>query len=66
MWVTKRLEKDELQIEPKAMSLLLNTTGLSLGRIRAGCDVDGGGVRGRSSEDEQRDPQRPEADAAPT
>jgi DNA polymerase III delta subunit len=35
MWVTKRLEKDELQIEPKALSLLLNTTGLSLGRIRA-------------------------------
>jgi DNA polymerase III delta subunit len=35
MWVTRRLEKDELQIEPKALSLLLNTTGLSLGRIRA-------------------------------
>lgn len=35
MWVTKRLEKDELQIEPKALSLLLNTTGLSLGRLRA-------------------------------
>jgi DNA polymerase III delta subunit len=38
MWVTKRLEKDELQIEPKALSLLLNTTGLSLGRIRAEVD----------------------------
>lgn len=35
MWVTKRLEKDELQIEPKGLALLLNTTGLSLGRIRA-------------------------------
>lgn len=38
MWVTKRLEKDELQIEPKALSLLLNMTGLSLGRIRAEVD----------------------------
>jgi DNA polymerase III delta subunit len=38
MWVTKRLEMDELQIEPKALSLLLNTTGLSLGRIRAEVD----------------------------
>jgi DNA polymerase III delta subunit len=38
MWVTKRLEKDEFQIEPKALSLLLNTTGLSLGRIRAEVD----------------------------
>jgi DNA polymerase-3 subunit delta len=34
MWITKRLEKDELTIEPKAISLLLATTGLSLGRIR--------------------------------
>src|SRR4029079_9786830 len=34
-WITRRLEMDELQIEPKALSLLLNTTGLSLGRIRA-------------------------------
>ena len=34
MWVTKRLEKDELTIEPKAISLLLATTGLTLGRIR--------------------------------
>lgn len=35
MWIQKRLEKDELTIEPKALSLLLQTTGLSLGRIRA-------------------------------
>ena len=35
MWITKRLEKDELTIEPKALSLLLETTGLSLARIRA-------------------------------
>ena len=35
MWITKRLEKDELTIEPKALTLLLQTTGLSLGRIRA-------------------------------
>ena len=35
IWVQKRLEKDELAIEPKALSLLLETTGLSLGRIRA-------------------------------
>jgi DNA polymerase III delta subunit len=34
-WIQKRLEKDELAIEPKALSLLLETTGLSLGRIRA-------------------------------
>jgi DNA polymerase III delta subunit len=33
-WITKRLEKDELTIEPKAISLLLGTTGLTLGRIR--------------------------------
>lgn len=33
-WITKRLEKDELAIEPKAISLLLGTTGLTLGRIR--------------------------------
>jgi DNA polymerase III subunit delta len=37
-WLTKRLEADELQIEPKALSLLLATTGLSLGRIRAEID----------------------------
>ena len=35
MWIQKRLEKDELTIDPKALSLLLQTTGLSLGRIRA-------------------------------
>lgn len=35
VWIQKRLEKDELTIEPKALSLLLDTTGLSLGRIRA-------------------------------
>jgi DNA polymerase III delta subunit len=34
LWITKRLEKDELTIEPKAISLLLATTGLTLGRIR--------------------------------
>jgi DNA polymerase-3 subunit delta len=33
-WITKRLEKDELTIEPKAISLLLSSTGLTLGRIR--------------------------------
>lgn len=34
-WVRKRLEKDELTIEPRALALLLENTGLSLGRIRA-------------------------------
>ena len=34
-WIEKRLDKDELTIEPKALSLLLETTGMSLGRIRA-------------------------------
>jgi DNA polymerase-3 subunit delta len=34
-WITKRLEKDELTIEPKALTMLLQATGLSLGRIRA-------------------------------
>jgi len=34
IWVTKRLEKDELTIDPKAMTLLLQSTGLTLGRIR--------------------------------
>ena len=37
-WVTKRLEMDELAIEPKALALLLGSTGLSLGRIRAEVD----------------------------
>ena len=35
IWIQKRLEKDELAIDPKAVHLLLQTTGLSLGRIRA-------------------------------
>ena len=35
IWIQKRLEKDELSIDPKALNLLLQTTGLSLGRIRA-------------------------------
>lgn len=34
VWITKRLERDELSIEPKAISLLLATTGLTLGKIR--------------------------------
>lgn len=34
MWITRRLEKDELTIEPKAISQLLAATGLTLGRIR--------------------------------
>ncbi|HWI19145.1 MAG TPA: DNA polymerase III subunit delta [Vicinamibacterales bacterium] len=33
-WITKRLEKDELTIEPKAIPLLLSSTGLTLGKIR--------------------------------
>ena len=35
IWIQQRLEKDELTIEPKALNVLLQTTGLSLGRIRA-------------------------------
>jgi DNA polymerase-3 subunit delta len=35
MWIQKRLEKDELTIDTKALNLLLQATGLSLGRIRA-------------------------------
>ena len=35
LWIQKRLEKDELTIDQKALNLLLQTTGLSLGRIRA-------------------------------
>jgi DNA polymerase III delta subunit len=38
IWITKRLEKDELAIEPKAISLLLQSTGMTLGRIRAEVD----------------------------
>ncbi len=34
IWITRRLEKDELSIEPKAISQLLAATGLTLGRIR--------------------------------
>jgi DNA polymerase III delta subunit len=34
-WIQKRLDDDNLAIEPKAISLLLQTTGLGLGRIRA-------------------------------
>lgn len=34
-WIRKRLEKDELTIDAKAIALLLEATGLSLGRIRA-------------------------------
>ena len=34
-WIQQRLEKDNLTIEPKAVALLLESTGLSLGRIRA-------------------------------
>jgi DNA polymerase III delta subunit len=34
-WIQKRLEKDELAIDAKALALLLETTGLGLGRIRA-------------------------------
>jgi DNA polymerase III delta subunit len=33
-WIAKRFEKDELTIEPKAITLLLQSTGLTLGRIR--------------------------------
>ena len=38
MWITKRLEKDELTIEPKAIAQLLAATGLTLGRIRPEID----------------------------
>lgn len=34
-WIQQRLEKDGLTAEPKALALLLEATGLSLGRIRA-------------------------------
>lgn len=34
-WIRKRLEKDELAIDLRALALLLDTTGLNLGRIRA-------------------------------
>ncbi|HJU44161.1 MAG TPA: DNA polymerase III subunit delta [Vicinamibacterales bacterium] len=38
VWITRRLEKDELTIEPKAISQLLAATGLTLGRIRPEID----------------------------
>jgi DNA polymerase III subunit delta len=34
-WIRKRFEKDELSIDTRALALLIETTGLSLGRIRA-------------------------------
>ena len=34
-WVRARLDRDEMEMEPAAMSLLLDATGLRLGRIRA-------------------------------
>lgn len=34
-WIRSRLDKDALTIEPAAITLLLQSTGLSLGRIRA-------------------------------
>lgn len=34
-WIHTRLEKDELTIEPAALNLLVDSTGLSLARIRA-------------------------------
>jgi len=37
-WMKTRLEKDGLAIEPAAVALLLETTGLSLGRIRSEID----------------------------
>lgn len=38
VWITRRVEKDELTIEPKAISQLLAATGLTLGRIRPEVD----------------------------
>ena len=37
-WIRARLERDALTIEPQAITLLLNATGLRLGRIRAEID----------------------------
>lgn len=37
-WIRTRLEPEKLAIEPQAITLLLNATGLSLGRIRAEVD----------------------------
>ena len=50
IWITKRLEKDELTIEPKAISLLLATTGLTLGQDSSG-DRKAGSVRGGRVDD---------------
>jgi DNA polymerase III delta subunit len=38
VWITRRLEKDELTIEPKAIGQLLAATGLTLGRSRREID----------------------------
>jgi DNA polymerase-3 subunit delta len=38
IWITRRLEKDELTIEPKAIAQLLAATGMTLGRIRPEID----------------------------
>jgi len=37
-WIKAQLEKDRLAVEPQAITLLLQATGLSLGRIRAEVD----------------------------
>jgi DNA polymerase III delta subunit len=37
-WIQKRLEQENLTIEPRAVSLLLDATGLSLGQLRAQVD----------------------------
>lgn len=37
-WIRRRLEKDELEIDPKAITRILDATGLHLGRIRAGVE----------------------------
>lgn len=37
-WIRQRLEKERMAIEPSAISLLLEATGLALGRIRAELD----------------------------
>jgi len=34
-WITARLDRDEMEMEPAALALLLAATGLRLGRIRA-------------------------------
>ena len=37
-WIQQRLERDELTIEPQAVNVLVEATGLSLGRVRAEID----------------------------